>query len=144
MSVPKRNVIPTWAVKILFVLLFLSVLVFIWAIYSYFTISKLIATQQAPAVSQQWRLLAEKEVNDLAAKVSRHIILPQGEIPLAITVVDAVGLAKSQPFFEDAQNGDKVLVYYKAQKVFLYSPSRDVVLNVGPLIIISTSTIERR
>ncbi|KKS95498.1 MAG: hypothetical protein UV73_C0017G0012 [Candidatus Gottesmanbacteria bacterium GW2011_GWA2_43_14] len=73
------------------------------------------------------------EIKDIKSKVGRHYLLPEGEEPLLITVTDWEKV-KSQPFFSRAQNGDKVLVYNNAKKAILYSPAKDLVLEVGPVI----------
>jgi hypothetical protein len=61
------------------------------------------------------------------------MILPGGETPTVGTITNASALSKTQPFFKDALDGDKVLVYAQAQKAILYSPSRDILVNVGPI-----------
>lgn len=73
------------------------------------------------------------EVQALISKVGKLIELPDEE-PTIATVVDPVAL-QSQPFFANAQKDDKVLIYPKAQKAILYSPSRNKIIEVGPVII---------
>ena len=51
------------------------------------------------------------------------------------TVVDAAALAKDQPFYKDAHNGDKVLIYVKAQKAIIFDEKNDRLVNVGPVYI---------
>ena len=65
--------------------------------------------------------LASNEINDVVAKVSKIIILPEGEEPTIATVLD-LEKVKDQPFFANAKIGDKVLIYLKAKKAFLYDP----------------------
>ncbi len=40
---------------------------------------------------------------------------------------------KGQPFFANAQVGDKVLIYYKAKKAILYNPTDNKIVEVGPI-----------
>jgi hypothetical protein len=71
----------------------------------------------------------------LVHEVGRHIILPGGETPAVITVVDKAKV-RNIPFLErSAQNGDKMLVYAKARKVVLYRPKAHKVVDVGPVSV---------
>lgn len=73
------------------------------------------------------------EINLLVRQISRLMLLPEGETPVVGTITNASALSKTQPFFKDASDGDKVLVYSQAQKAILYSPSRGILINVGPI-----------
>lgn len=72
---------------------------------------------------------AKQEVQLLAAKVGKHIALPSEE-PTVATVSDKAKL-KDQPFFQKAENGDKVLIYTKTRKAILYRPSTDIIIDVS-------------
>jgi hypothetical protein len=65
---------------------------------------------------------------DIIARVSTLLVLPQG-IPKVVPVADVETLKKTQLFFENAQNGDKLLVY--PTKVILYSPFLDKIVEVA-------------
>src|SRR5579862_7460225 len=54
--------------------------------------------------------------------VGKLMVLPTNETPTIATVSDKSKLS-GQPFFANAQNGDKVLIYSKSQKAILYRPS---------------------
>lgn len=73
-------------------------------------------------------------VDQVVKQVDRHYILPVGESPTLATVSD-VNRVRSQAFFANAANGDKVLVYAKARKAILYRPSADKIVEVAPLEI---------
>jgi hypothetical protein len=73
---------------------------------------------------------AQAEVNATIAKVGKLIALPTDEQPTVATVTDA-SKVKDQPFFADAENGDVVLIYTKAQKAILYRPSSNIIVEVG-------------
>lgn len=75
--------------------------------------------------------LAQKEVDMLLSEVKRHMVLPEKEKPTVATVTDAKSLKKNQPFFEKAENGDKVIVYVGAKKAIIYNPTKDIIVNVG-------------
>lgn len=75
---------------------------------------------------------SKEEIASLVAQVSRLMDLPQGETPTVATVVDPDKL-RAQPFFVNAQKGDKVLIYTLAHKAILYDPSRDKIVEVAPI-----------
>ena len=75
---------------------------------------------------------ATAEIESLITKISRHIMLPPGEEPTVATVSDPAKL-KDQAFFANAQVGDKVLIYTKARKAYLYDPEGDLLLEVAPI-----------
>ncbi|MBI3888454.1 hypothetical protein HY311_01530 [Candidatus Nomurabacteria bacterium] len=91
----------------------------------YFSYQLYVAKQNPQAVAQ-------KETASLVEKVSKIIVLPQGETPTVATVSDPEVL-KDQPFFLQAEKGDKVLIYAQAKKAILYSVSLNKILNVAPL-----------
>lgn len=74
------------------------------------------------------------EVDALVNRVNKIVELPTGESPTVATVVDASKL-KSQAFFANAANGDKVLMYIKAKKAYLYRPSINKLIEVSPIDI---------
>lgn len=76
----------------------------------------------------------QAEVQKVVSEVGKLIELPIGETPTVATVTDITKL-KSQPFFQNAKNGDKVLIYANAKKAILYDPSAKKVLNVTPINI---------
>jgi|SRR3989338_1229129 len=82
--------------------------------------------------------IAQQEVKSLIDKVSRLMVLPEGETPTIATVSEPEKL-KDQPFFSKAQKGDKVLIYTNAKKAILYSPSTNKIVDVAPINIGNTS-----
>lgn len=75
---------------------------------------------------------AKAETDKLIQQVSNLVELPQNETPTVATVADKDKLA-AQPFFVNAQNGDKVLIYTQAKKAVLYRPSTNKVIEVAPV-----------
>ncbi len=77
---------------------------------------------------------AQAEVDELTVKVGKLIALPGDEKPTVATVTDA-SKVKDQPFFINAKNEDKVLIYQKAQKAILFRPSENRIIEVGAVNI---------
>ncbi len=76
------------------------------------------------------------DIPALTARVGKHILLPDGEVPTVMTVTDKEKLS-GQLFFANAKDGDKVLIYEKAKKAFLYNPAADRIIEVGPVALSS-------
>lgn len=75
----------------------------------------------------------EKVVKDIVEKVGSIIYLPQGEIPVVITITDKKTIEGSQ-FFTNATLGDQILVYNSARKAYLYRPSQSILIDVLTLV----------
>lgn len=89
----------------------------------------------AKVASQLEQAQAQAQIKELIAKVGKLIILPTGEDPVVATINDAAALIKDQVFYKGAKNGDVVLVYQKASKAIVYSPTRNIIVNVGPIFL---------
>ena len=76
----------------------------------------------------------EAETKEILKKISEFMILPTDEEPNVATVLDTNQL-KDQPFFVQAQNGDKVIIYTKADKAILYRPSTNKIVNVSSVAL---------
>jgi hypothetical protein len=87
------------------------------------------------------RVEAKSETEILLAKVDKLMELPRDETPTVATVADAEQL-KNQKFFQNAQNGDKVLAYAKSMKAILYRPSLDKIIEVAPMVFNGDSNAE--
>src|SRR3989339_1791620 len=91
--------------------------------------------------------LAKEEPRILSEKVSKLVVLPADEEPVVATVTDKEKL-KDQPVFARAENGDKILIYSKAQKAYIYRPSTNLLVDVVPVNIgnqqISISGVDER
>lgn len=75
---------------------------------------------------------ATLDANTLIGKVGQLMELPADEKPTIATVSD-VNKLQGQPFFDKAQNDDKVLIYKAAKEAILYRPSENKIINVGPI-----------
>ncbi len=90
-------------------------------------------TPSNPAVLGKQQALADQYV----AEIGKLTALPTDEKPTVATVTDVEKLRKTQPFFNDAQNGDVVLIYSK--KAILYDPQKHVIVDIAPVNLISPS-----
>jgi hypothetical protein len=73
-----------------------------------------------------------QETAQLVEKVGKLMELPAGESPTVATVAD-VSKLKGQPFFANAKNGFKVLIYAQAKKAILYDPFANKIIEVAPV-----------
>ena len=76
---------------------------------------------------------AAAELASAVAAVGKLMILPKGDEPVLASVTDAEALIKQQAFFTGSVNGDQLLLYPKNLKAVIYSPSRHMIVNVGPI-----------
>ncbi|MFO0781635.1 MAG: hypothetical protein U0524_01955 [Candidatus Saccharimonadales bacterium] len=79
----------------------------------------------------------QAQTTELVNKVGELTALPD-EAPTVATVSDVSKLA-NQSFFAGAKNGDKVLIFSKSKKAILYRPSENIIVNIAPLNIDSSS-----
>lgn len=88
---------------------------------------------QLASVQNNPQALVQKQSNDLITKVGVLMKLPAGETPTVAAVSDAAAAKQQSPFFANAANGDKVLLYVKAGEAILYRPSTNKIILVAPL-----------
>ena len=81
----------------------------------------------------------QAEAEELKSKVSEFVELPVDETPTVATVVDA-SKVREQPFFANAKNGDKVLIFARAGKAILYRPTTDKIIEISPINLGGTPT----
>lgn len=74
--------------------------------------------------------VAQQEQSQLVEQVGKLTDLPKNENPTVATVSD-VNKLKDQPFFSNAQNGDKVLIYSQSKQAILYRPSTNKVIQIS-------------
>ncbi len=73
----------------------------------------------------------EKATDELLEKIGKLILLPEDKQATISTIQDIEKLVEGEPFFEKAQNGDKVIIYN--DRAIIYSPARNILVNVGPV-----------
>ncbi len=73
-------------------------------------------------------------VSDLVGSVGLIMLLPTDEQPTVAKVTD-LAMVKDQPFFKHAEIGDVVLTYPSTGRTILYSPARNMIIEVGPIAV---------
>lgn len=95
--------------------------------------------QSAQTALRTATINSREEAKTLVEKVGKLIDIPTDEEPTIATVTDLERL-KNQPFFAKAKIGDRVLLYTKNKKAYLYDPVANKILEVGPLIVPTDAT----
>ncbi len=95
-------------------------------------------SQQLDDLKANPQRAAEDQTKDLLDKVGKLIVLPD-ETPTIATVSDLEAL-KDQPFFANAEVGDKVLIYTQAKKAILFSEKLNKIKEVAPVNLGDSTT----
>lgn len=82
--------------------------------------------------------LSPDDREKLIAQIGKLIELPKEE-PTVASISDKEKL-KNQPFFQNAKNGDKVLIFTKAKKAILYRPSINKIIEVSQINLEASSS----
>ena len=90
--------------------------------------------QQAQKLLKNPQQVSLEQTKSVVDKVGKLIALPNDETPSLATVQDKSKL-KDQPFFKNAVNGDKLLLFIKAKKAILYRESNNKIIEVAPINI---------
>jgi len=114
-----------------------KILIFVTLIFLVivFLITTIITQRELINLKKNPNQIAQQETQKLINQVSKLILLPTDEIPIINIVGDAEELKKTQPFFLNAKNGDKVLIYANAKKAILYDSVNNKIIEVAPLSI---------
>lgn len=89
---------------------------------------------QYQKIKKNPELISKNEVEAITTAIGRFMNLPKDEQPTIATITDQEKL-KTQPFFKNSKNGDKVLIYTKVGKAILYRPSTNRIIEFAPLAI---------
>jgi hypothetical protein len=110
-------------------IIIVAVLLILAALPSYYYYGQYKKTQQ---LLQNPSATANAEAKQLIGEVGKLMVLPASEQPTIATVSDITKLA-DQPFFANAKNGDKVLIYTQSKKAILYRESINKIIEVAPV-----------
>lgn len=101
-------------------------------VYKYVELrNEVIKLRNSPQGAQE---AAKEETARLIEQVKKLISVPEDETPTVATVSDSEKL-KSNAFFANAQNGDKVLIYSTSKKAIIFRPGENKIIEVGPISI---------
>lgn len=115
--------------NVVLLILFLAALAgFAWSFWRYWSLKQEVRFLSTTQGQQE---LNKKEIDKVVEAVGKLIILPTDQQPTVATIQDAAALAKEQPFFDGAENGDKLLLF--SDKAIIYSVKNDKLVNVGPV-----------
>ena len=89
---------------------------------------------QYQTIKKNQDLVYKGEDKKTIESISKYMELPQGEEPSIATILDITKL-KDQKFFENAQNGDKIIIYNSARKAILWRPTTNKIIEVAPLVL---------
>ncbi len=70
--------------------------------------------------------------DSITQKVAKLYAIPKGETPTVATIKDIKQL-QGQAFFNNAQNGDSVLIFTKAKLAIVYREKENKIINIGPV-----------
>ena len=87
-----------------------------------------LAWSKKPATQQDQM---QKGIAMIVQSVQKIMLLPSEETPQISTIQDIQTLKKTQNFFVDADNGDKILVYPVARKVIIYREKTNQIINAA-------------
>jgi hypothetical protein len=94
---------------------------------------------QYQKIKKNPEIVSKQETDALVKQVGKLIDIPKDETPTVATVEDKDKL-KDQPFFANAENGDKILIYTKAKKAIIFRQKENRLINVGPIAIDQTAS----
>lgn len=84
-------------------------------------------------IMQEGQPLSDEQVKEIVRMVGEHMMLPD-EMPEVGIVTDIEVLRSTQPFYQNAKNGDILLLYPSISRAILFDPDQDVIINVGPVV----------
>ncbi len=81
------------------------------------------------------QLSSSDKPKDILKAVSKVAILPSGETP-EIGIVDSSSGELKDPYLRSiTKNGDRLLIFYAAKKVYVFRPGENRLVDIAPLII---------
>jgi hypothetical protein len=92
--------------------------------------SKVGPTAGAPGAPEG---LDAAQTAEIVAKLSAVTQVPTDETPMTQVIKGAEMLKKTQPFLENANDGDVIVLYPKAGLAFLFRPGTNEIIAAGPL-----------
>ncbi len=84
---------------------------------------------RGPAPQTQADIIRAAQLEATAVKTSlgKHLIFPDGDEPDIRKITEKV----ADPFFTKAEIGDYLIIFYKSRIAYIYSPSKNIIVNAG-------------
>ena len=134
----KKKTVPRRLVRLVFILLFISAAAFVWSFYNLrVTANKMNRIAEGALQNGQ----NTENPQALLDKISRLILLPQNERPSIATINNVAQLQKNWPFYENARNGDVLLIYFQAKKAYIYDPEKNMIINMGSVDVMAAPVL---
>jgi|GEM_PF-2855556 len=111
----------------------------LWLGYSQYSKIK---NNPVPTATPVQKSIPLTTAEDVVAAVAKLMILPSTKPSLAIIDKSVEQIKLTEPFFKDAVPGDRILVY--PDRAIIYRPSRNVIVNVGPISVIKNTAEEKQ
>ena len=134
---PAAPVAPVKGGKPSLPLIILTVLFLASAGGCFYLFERLLAAERVPAADAA-QVRQDEATAAVVAEVGKLMVLPSDETPTVATVSDPSKLA-DQAFFAHAKAGDKVIIYTKAKKAVLYSPTDNRIVEVAAISLDSSA-----
>lgn len=83
---------------------------------------------------------AKEEIRAVITEIGKSIILPEKEQPTIATITD-VNKLNTQPFFKQAKDGDKVVIYPLTRKIILYRPSLQKIVDITAMSVDTSAPV---
>jgi hypothetical protein len=78
---------------------------------------------------------AEGSSDTYIAAIAKKILLPKDRTaPRVAVIIDPSLLTLEQDFYRGAEVGDVLVIFEESKRAILYSPRRDIIVNVGPIV----------
>ena len=70
---------------------------------------------------------AQAEAMAVKESLAKHLIFPDGDEPIIRKVTNKV----NDPFFNKAEIGDYLVIFYKSRIAYIYSTEKNIIVNAG-------------
>ncbi len=82
-----------------------------------------------------WASEDERQAASLSTALDavKQLMIVPDEKPFLIEVTDAKAVKQQQAFFQNAETGDQLLIFPTSRQAVVYSPTKNLIVNVGPI-----------
>lgn len=119
--------------KIIFLLNLVLIIAVVALGYGYYVKKKELDTIKDPTAQAE---VARKAAIEVANQARKIVLIPESdEVPEVLTINNPELAVKEQPNLAGVIAGDKILLYIKSGKAIVYSPSRNIIVNILPVTL---------